>query len=48
MSKVSSDMLALQRLYLWEKTAPARIALTQPMGDAVVIDFGVKNRVVAL
>ena len=39
MSKVSSDMLALQRLYLWEKTAPARIALTQPMGDAVVIDF---------
>ena len=39
MSKVSSDMLALQRLYLWEKTAPARIALTQPMGNAVVIDF---------
>ena len=39
MSKVSSDMLALQRLYLWEKTAPARITLTQPMGDAVVIDF---------
>jgi long-chain acyl-CoA synthetase len=32
-------MLALQRLYLWEKTAPARIALTQPMGNAVVIDF---------
>ncbi len=39
MSKVSSDMLALQRLYLWEKTAPARITLTQPMGDAVAIDF---------
>ena len=39
MSKVSSDMLALQRLYLWEKTAPGRITLTQPMGDAVVIDF---------
>jgi long-chain acyl-CoA synthetase len=32
-------MLALQRLYLWEKTAPARITLTQPMGDAVAIDF---------
>jgi long-chain acyl-CoA synthetase len=39
MSKISSDMLALQRLYYWEKTAPNRIALTQPMGGGVVQDF---------
>jgi len=32
-------MLALQRLYRWEKTAPGRVALTQPMGDGVVTDF---------
>ncbi len=39
MSKVPSDLLALQRLYRWEKTAPGRIALTQPMGEGVVTDF---------
>ena len=39
MSKVPSDLLALQRLYRWEKTAPGRIALTQPLGDGVVTDF---------
>jgi long-chain acyl-CoA synthetase len=33
------DMLALQRLYEWEKTAPTRIALTQPMGGGVVRDY---------
>jgi len=32
MSTNSLEMLALQRLYHWEKTAPDRIALTQPMG----------------
>ena len=37
--KVAPDMLALQRLYHWEKTAPDRIALTQPMGGGVVKDF---------
>jgi long-chain acyl-CoA synthetase len=39
MSTVSPEMLALQRLYHWEKTAPGRLALTQPMGGGVVQDF---------
>ena len=39
MTTVSPDMLALQRLYHFEKTAPARIALTQPMGDGTSRDF---------
>ena len=39
MNKVPPDMLALQRLYHWEKTAPKRIALTQPMGGGVVQEF---------
>ena len=39
MNKVPPAMLALQRLYYWEKTAPKRIALTQPMGGGVIQDF---------
>jgi long-chain acyl-CoA synthetase len=39
MSLVAPDLLALQRLYHWEKTAPTRIAMTQPMGGGVVQDF---------
>lgn len=39
MSKIAPEFLALQRLYHWEKTAPNRVALTQPMGDGVVQDF---------
>ena len=39
MSIVAPDLLALQRLYHWEKTAPTRIAMTQPMGGGVVQDF---------
>ena len=39
MNKVSPDMLALQRLYHWEREAPDRIALTQPMGAGVVRDY---------
>ncbi|MCU0925856.1 MAG: AMP-binding protein [Hydrogenophaga sp.] len=39
MSKIASEFLALQRLYLWEKTDPHRVALTQPMGGDVVQDF---------
>ena len=39
MNPVTSDQLALQRLYFWEKTAPDRIALTQPMGGGVIRDF---------
>jgi long-chain acyl-CoA synthetase len=39
MSLLPPEALALQRLYHWEKTAPERIALTQPMGGGVVVDF---------
>ena len=39
MSSVAPDTLALQRLYHWEKAAPDRIALTQPMGPGAVQDF---------
>lgn len=39
MSTVAPEMLALQRLYRWEETAPGRIALTQPMGGGVTKDF---------
>jgi long-chain acyl-CoA synthetase len=39
MSKVPNELLALQRLYEWEKSAPGRIALTQPMGNGEVRDF---------
>ena len=33
------DSLALQRLYHWEKTAPDRIALTQPLGGGPLRDY---------
>ncbi len=33
------DSLALQRLYHWEKTAPGRIALTQPLGGGPLRDY---------
>ena len=36
---VADDALALQRLYFWEKTAPDRVALTQPLGGGVVRDY---------
>ena len=29
---VPADALALQRLYHWERTAPDRVVLTQPVG----------------
>ncbi len=32
----ATDMLALQRLYHWESTAPHRVCLTQPVGQGVV------------
>ncbi len=38
-STVSSDSLALQRMYHWESTAPDRVALTQPLGGAAVKDY---------
>ncbi len=36
---VADDKLALQRLYFWERTAPDRVALTQPTGDGLVRDY---------
>ncbi|OYV00558.1 MAG: AMP-binding acetyl-CoA synthetase [Burkholderiales bacterium PBB5] len=36
---VDPAKLALQRRYHWEQTAPARVILTQPMGQGVVQDF---------
>jgi long-chain acyl-CoA synthetase len=33
------DRLALQRMYFWEKTAPANVVLTQPMGQGVLREF---------
>ncbi|MBK7062716.1 MAG: AMP-binding protein, partial [Rubrivivax sp.] len=38
MSTMAPEMLALQRLYHWEKTSPNRVAFTQPMGGGVVQD----------
>ena len=39
MTAVATEMLALNRLYHWEKTTPGRIALTQPMGQGALRDF---------
>lgn len=39
MPKIDAAQLALQRLYHWEKTAPQRVAMTQPMGGGTVRDF---------
>ncbi len=38
-SIVSSDTLALQRMYHWESTTPDRVALTQPLGGAAVKNY---------
>jgi long-chain acyl-CoA synthetase len=38
-SIISDDALALQRLYHWEKTAPDRVAMTQPLGGGAVRDY---------
>ncbi|MBC8058350.1 MAG: AMP-binding protein [Rhizobiales bacterium] len=36
---VAPDALALQRLYHWERTAPDRMVLTQPLGAGAVRDY---------
>jgi long-chain acyl-CoA synthetase len=36
---VAAEALALQRLYHWERTAPERVALTQPAGGGNVKEF---------
>jgi len=38
-SVVSTDALALQRLYHWERTAPGQIILTQPLGGGAVREY---------
>lgn len=38
-SAVADDLLALQRLYHWERTAPDRVVLTQPLGGGQVRDY---------
>jgi long-chain acyl-CoA synthetase len=38
-TRIDPATLALQRLYHWEKTAPERVILTQPMGGGVVRTF---------
>lgn len=39
MNTVAPEMLALRRLYYWEKIASDRIALTQPMGGGAIQDY---------
>src|SRR5262245_25518917 len=38
-TEVAADLLALQRLYHWERTAPDRVVLTQPMGGGELREF---------
>ena len=38
-AQAAADALALQRLYHWEKTAPDRIAFTQPLGAGALRDY---------
>ena len=38
-SSIADDKLALQRLFHWERTAPDRVALTQPLGAGAVRDY---------
>jgi len=39
MALVSSDLLALERLYHWEKAAPQEVCLTQPLGGGRMQDY---------
>ena len=43
MTPPPSSSLALQRLYHWERTAPDRIAFTQPMGGNLLKEFSWKD-----
>jgi long-chain acyl-CoA synthetase len=38
-AQAAADALLLQRLYHWEKTAPDRIAFTQPQGGGALRDY---------
>jgi long-chain acyl-CoA synthetase len=39
-AQATAEALLLQRLYHWEKTAPERIAFTQPLGAGALRDYG--------
>jgi long-chain acyl-CoA synthetase len=39
MINVKPEMMALARLYYWERNSPNRIAMTQPMGGGVIQTF---------
>ncbi len=39
MNTMATDMLALQRLQHWSRTAPDRVALVQPMGNGLTREF---------
>ncbi len=39
MTAIDPKLLALQRLYHWERTAPDAVCLTQPMGGGAVTDL---------
>ncbi len=39
MAKVKDDLLALQRLYYWERTAADKVCLTQPMGGGSLLEL---------
>jgi long-chain acyl-CoA synthetase len=45
MTPPPSSSLALQRLYHWERTAPDRTVLTQPMGGGLLKEFTWKDMV---
>jgi long-chain acyl-CoA synthetase len=38
-TEIPSDLLALQRLYHWERSAPERVVLTQPLGGGAMREF---------
>jgi long-chain acyl-CoA synthetase len=38
-SPIADDALALQRLYHWEREAPDKVVLTQPLGGGAVRDY---------
>jgi long-chain acyl-CoA synthetase len=38
-SPIADDALALQRLYHWERQAPDKVVLTQPLGGGAVRDY---------
>jgi long-chain acyl-CoA synthetase len=38
-TEIPSDLLALQRLYHWERSAPERVVLTQPLGGGAIREF---------